>query len=633
MISIQLANGYLDIKQDETVGMNWITMRFSTSLRDPFTNDFAIPKTMNNIRLLQTSGLIDSNVQLLGTAFAPATMTIDDGTPKSVKLQVVNVTPKDIKICCYENVIPAEFMNSNVNEWFEDNQMDTIWEWDRNSRNKYPNIFREYNYGTTFNADYAQLHPSLKILDIVNEINTVSGYHLPTTQNHFPIDYYLVATKKTVCPQNKIQMIEAVKAPQQGETLDQQKTLKLIAGQHICNDAAGYQKESTTMELTYNRYAYVSAKIWFSWQVPSSYGTYTVAMLKNGSVERTFGINVPNAATTSGVFSQVFNYTVQEGDVISFKITGLDVFNKLNMLMYCHLSGYEVTDEDYGMDLVYCQRPAKLTLYQYYNTQGIHEITCYADGVARTYTDNNDGTHTQTITIPYYSLSYFGYWCNVPKFKVKDMVFSIGWFSGSKCVNINDRYEYINAEERKEIKGNITQLDPANSYFGQTSLIGYDGDINPWRYTYPNVWLEKEKWIHKSVFGDVGFRKKFNNSNAALLARIPQYKFVKDDDEIEVEFNEIDIPILMRLVAWSGQTYLAPPRRISQMGFNNITCIMQATIETTDVDVNWCDYIYLDGRQYMVVSGETNLKDQKSKIIAMLVNYVPNNGNYKIETT
>ena len=631
MIRIQLSNGNLDIKQDETVGINWVTPRFSTSLRDPFTNDFSIPKTMNNIRLLQVSGLIDSNVQLLGTAFAPATMTIDDGTPKSVKLQVVSVTPKDIKICCYENVIPAEFMNSNVNDWFEDNQMDTIWEWDRNSRTRYPNIFREYNYGTAYNNSLAQFHPCLNLLDVVNELNTVSGYHLPTTQNHFPIDYYMLATKKTVCPQNKIQMIEAVKAPQQGETQDERMTLKLIAGQHICNDAMGYQKESTTMELTYNRYAYITAKIWFSWQVPSSYGTYTVSLMKNGVVERNFAINIPNAATTSGVFTQNFNFTVNEGDVISFKITGLDVFNKLNMLMYCHLSGYEITEEDYGDELVYCERPAKLTLYQYYNTQGIFEITCYADGNTYTYTDNNDGTHSSTISIPYYSLSYFGYWCNVPEFKVKEMVFSIGWFSGNKCVNINDKYEYIIANQSKAIKGQITQLDPANSYFGQTSLIGYNEDMQPWKYTYDNIWLDTEKWIHKSVFGYVGFRKKFAAAQAAYIGRIAQYKFEKNDDgTIDVEFTEINNPILMRVVAWSGQTYLAPPRKISQMGFDNITCIMQATIETTDTDVDWCDYVYLDGRQYMVVSGETNLKEQRSKILAMLVNYLPSNTNINI---
>lgn len=623
MIRIQLSNGVLDMNADETVGMNWTTTRFSTSLRDPFTNDFSIPKTQNNIKLLGTAGLIDSAVQMLGGVFAPATMTIDDGTPKSVKLQVVSVTPKNITICCYENVIPADFMNSNVSDWFEDNEMDTIWEWDRHSKSRLSNYFREYNYGMPYKTQYAQLHPSLKLLDIINELNTVSGYHLPTTQNYFPIDYYLLATKKTVCPQNRRQCIEGVKAPQEGETDDQKKTFKIIAGQHVTNDAYGWQSESTTMELTYNRYAYINATMNISWQVPQSYGTYSIAMFKNGDVYKTFYINVPNAATTSGVHSETFAFSVDDGDVISFKITGLDVFNKVNFMMDCRLTGYDVYDEDYGPDLVYCERPARLILYQYYNTQGVYEINCFADGNTYSYTNNNDGTSTSSFSLPYRSLSYFGFWCNVQEFKIKEMVFSIGWFGGEKVKNINDRYEYVVANDHKQIEGVLTQLDPADSHFGQTSYICYTDDLIPWKYTYDNLWLEKEKWIHKSVFGYVGFRKRANNPNALPTARIPQYKLVRNQDEIEVEFNEIETPIIMRLAAWSGVSYLAPPRKISQMGFDSITCIMKATIETPDIDVDWCDYVYFDGREYMVIGGETNLKDRVTKLTAMLVNYKP----------
>lgn len=632
MVRIQLSNGSLDMNVDETVQMSWVTTRFSTSIRDPFTNDFTIPKTQNNIRLLSASGLIDSATQKLGGAFVPATLTVDDGQPKSIKIQVVSVSPTDIKICCYENVIPADFMNSDVTDWFSDIENETIWPWDRNSRTRYPNIFREYNYGMLYNTSYAQLHPVMKILDVVNDLSAVSGYHLPTTQNHFPIDYWLLATNKTVCPQNRKQIIEGVKAPIQGETEDERRTFKIIAGQHITNDAVGYQEESTTTEIIFNRYAYIYATMNISWQVPQSYGTYQIAMLKNGQTEKIFYINVPNSDTTSGVVTSNVYFSVNEGDVISFKITGLDVFEKINFMMDCTISGYEITEDDYGTDLVYCPRPARLVLYQYYNTQGVHEINCYADGNTYSYCDDKFGYHSSSFSMQYRSLSYFGYWCNVPKFKVKDMVFSIGWFSGSKVVNVNDKYEYKNAEDRKEITGLITELYPADEHFGQTSMIGYKDDQNPWTYHYDNIWLEKEKWLHKSVFGAVLSRKKFPDAGAMPLGMIKQYSLERNGDDVTCNFEYINTPILMRLVAWSGQTYLAPPRKISQMGFNNITCIMRAEIETTNMALNDVDYIYLDGREYMVVSGENDFKEQKAKIVAMLVNHMPIQGTRSART-
>ena len=58
---------------------------------------------------------------------------------------------------------------------------------------------------------------------------------------------------------------------------------------------------------------------------------------------------------------------------------------------------------------------------------------------------------------------------------------------------------------------------------------------------------------------------------------------------------------------------------------------MKAVIETQDIDVNWCDYVYFDGREYMVMSGETNLKDGMSKLTCFLVNYLPNNNNINIK--
>lgn len=615
------------MKADETVAVNWTTVRFSTSIRDPFTNDFSIPKTQNNMRLLGTYGLIDSATQMLGTGYAPATMTIDDGQPKSIRIQVVSVTPTDINICCYENIIPADFLNTNLTDWFEDNNMDTIWEWDKKSVQRYPTYFKEYRYGMRYDTRYAQIHPCLKLLDIINELNTVSGYHLPVTQNHFPIDHYLIATKKTVCPQNKKQIIEGVYAPQDTDTTEaMQKTLKIIGGQHVTNNMEGYMEESTNTELIYNRSATVAATIYFSWMMHPSYGTYQVQMLKNDVVTHTFNITVA-AGKKSGVQQFPLTYSVQQGDVITFRINGV-AFNKLNFLMDCTVSNYSITEEDYGTELVYSANPPRLLLYQYYSTDGVHEKPCWADGNTYSFLDQDQSSHTSSISIPYRSLSYFGYWCNVPEFKIKEMLFSLCWMGGYKINIINDRYEFVNAQDKEQINGRILELYPADDHFGKSSTIGYNDDMNPWTYQFDNEWLTPNKALHKSLFGYVEPVKISNYSNASPMGMIYQYKYTwnEQDAKAEIEFTDIDSPILMKQVAWSGKVYLAPPKRLSQFSFDNITCIMKATIETQHTDLSNIDFVYLDGHEYMIVSGETNMKDRVTKLTAMLVNYLPQEG-------
>lgn len=623
MIRIQLQEGILDMNADETVAVNWTTVRFSTGLRDPFTNDFSIPKTNNNIRLLGTYGLIDSATQMLGTGYAPATMTLDDGQPKSVRIQVVSVTPTEINICCYENVIPAEFLNSNLTDCFEDDSS-TIFEWDKRSRTRYTNWFREYRYGMRYNASYAQVHPSKKLIDIFNELNSSTGYHLPVTQNHFPVDYYLIATKKTVCPQNKRQIIEGVYAPQDTDTTDEmRKTLKIIGGQHVTNNMDGYMEESTNTELIYNRHTVVHATMYISWMMHPAYGTYQVQMLRNDTVIQTFYITVPSSKT-SGVQQYTFSYTAEQGDAFTFRINGI-AFNKLNFLMDCVNTLYTITEEDYGEELVYSANPPRLILYQYYSTDSVHEKPCWADGNTYSFLDEDFSTHTSSISIPYRSLSYFGYWCNVPEFKIKDMVFSICWMGGYKVNIINDKYEYVTASAREKITGSIEQLSPADDHFGKTSTIGYDDDENPWRYSYANEWLANEKALHKSLFGYVTPVKRADNPNAAPIGLIKQYSYSWDEQnsKAEIEFTDIDHPIVMRLVAWSGSTYLAPPRKLSQFSFEHVPCIMKAVINTQHTDLSNTDFVVLDGHEYMVISGETNMKDMVTKITGVLMNYTP----------
>lgn len=620
MIRIQLANGILDTYQDETVELSWTSLRFSKGLRDPYTNDFKIPKTRNNLNILGATGLIDSDTQVFGTAFAPATFTTDDGLPRAVKIQVAAVTDKDIKICLYETVIDPDTMGKNIRELITDKQS-SILRWDSKSMTNYPDWFKKYDAGSIYNTNAYQLHPSKKLKEIVNLINAQYGYNIPLNDNVILPDERLIATRKVVCPQNVKQTVMGFYEPSDEDTTQEMRnTLKLLGSQHVTNDMSGAAKSTTHTEITYNRYVHAFMNLHISWEMPTSYGTYRLQVIKNNTdVIQTIYITVPTDKT-NGVISTTLDYVANNGDTITFRLVSPHYFSHLAILADYTNNFYQVTEDDYSTPLVYEANPPYLMLYQYYNTSGIHEVKCYADGRTYTVSDNNNGTSHMSYSLPSLSMSYFGYWCNLPDLTIKDLLFGLCWLRGRKLVVESDTLHYEWAIERTTINGTIKELRPTSSYLGQSSTIKWNNDPNPLTYHFDNTWLEKEHNIYTSVFEYVGLKKISDNPNASPIGVINQYTWeYNNEGDIETEFNEISNPVIMNTVAWSGQSYLTRPSSINNMGFVDIKKVLEADIECPNQIIKETDFVILNGHRYMAISGTISVNKKSTKLKALLM--------------
>ena len=115
MISIILNDNELDLFENTEVVWNWKGFRFQTAIRDGYTNNFQIPKTMHNIQVLGVYSLLDSpDIQFEGR-LQPAVINLN-GQIMPIYIQVVSINEKEIEICTYEDKLVYTIKGSKLGE-------------------------------------------------------------------------------------------------------------------------------------------------------------------------------------------------------------------------------------------------------------------------------------------------------------------------------------------------------------------------------------------------------------------------------------------------------------------------------------------------------------------------------------
>ena len=99
------------------------------------------------------------------------------------------------------------------------------------------------------------------------------------------------------------------------------------------------------------------------------------------------------------------------------------------------------------------------------------------------------------------------------------------------------------------------------------------------------------------------------------MAVIPQYSLEQDSNEDwSVKYDEIEGLVIVRnAVDDRTWRYLAQPASLTDLGIGKLNTVMQCTIETFSNAFGY-DFVYLDGRKYMVISGE---KDAETGITTL----------------
>lgn len=604
---LKLKGGSIDIS-NEQVNVDWQNIRFSGGLRDAYTTDIQIPANHKNINILNCSGLLDSPQQKFGDYITPATVTISD-EPMDVLVEVSSITEETITLTLFEQTIPAEYFDKKIGDYFVDD-WNSIWVWSVNSDTDSSGMFRKYDYGMSFNDRYAQYHPTMKLNDLIAEISNQTNYNFQLVDD----DLYLMATKKTVCPQNTRQMIHCWC----GESSSGTKPFYLCGGQHVVNDLEGVDyntkfMESDVTKITFNRHCVMTGYLYYSMRakavgsLPSS--GRVVALMKNGQFLDNKLCTWNGSRCGLGVY-QLMNYTFEAGDVLEIKATNPQYNKFFQVILDVEYSDYQIEDEDYGEELKYA--PNHPTLYFFPNTDIDDREPMYFD--YRFWSKNLGGGVSFGMFLPYRGYSYFGYYCNLPSFSVKDLIHSMCWYLGKKPKMVNDTISYVDANESAVLKlGIVSTKQPCCDKLGKASEIGYNNDKAPTTIHFDNFFTENEKWLHKSVFEYVA-----NGKNG--LGKIDQYSIETDDEgKVTVNFEDIQNPVIMSLQQNNGGGWiLKQPHEIGDLGIGNLTTIMQCKIDTYD-KVKDLDYVYLDGRKFMVIDGTYDTSTHLSTLNTLLI--------------
>ena len=621
-IDLYINGKALDVYAQD-IEWSWSNIRFSDGIKDAYSTDITIPKTSNNMAILEVSGLLDSTSQLYGTQLTPSTLGVN-GTMMDVYVEMVAITADDIKICLYQRTLPDKVFGKKLRDFIHDD-WNTIYVWSVNTLTAYPQAFPSYNYGSAYMPNLAMKHPTRRLNDVINDINnTLQDFTLPAVDNAL----MLIGAQKYVCPQNNRQVIEF------GCDLENNELL-LAGGQHITNDLDGWDgnskvMESSTTEFTFNRNCTATIHGYVSWGRKTTTGlnTFMVGLLRNGQFEYGWQINTTNLGRRNGLVRSTITVQVNAGDTFSLVLgsgTTTNSPNKFQMLagvLDIEYSNYEITDDDYSTELVYCHRHPSLKQWFPENTILEHPFDGRTEDF---YIYNWDGSLNQNDTFsmefPWRGVSYIGYYCNIGDITLKELYFGLCWLYGQKPIREMREMFLVDANETATLsEAVITEMRPSSDKLGQDTNVAWAGGEGKTTLTsIDSVWLAEEVTRHTSPFAYV-------DKVAGGLARIKQYTITSSYDEDgktvwDVDYNEPNGAVLTvygqygRLNRWG----LLPPPPISAMGIDKLSQCMEVTIETLDAEIKDKDYLYLDGRKFMIIEGSTDLSNSRSTITALLV--------------
>lgn len=623
MTQIFLQGGELDLYSQDTE-WEWKTIRFSEGLTDQYTTDITLPKTDNNLNLLDAAGLLDRTSQPMGMSLSPC--TFNTGQKQfDAYLEVVSVTEDDISVCAYEKTLE----NTPIKQYLTDTQS-TIFQWNVDTRSLYPNDFKTYWYGMGYNENAAQLHPYKPLNDIIDKVSQASGLEIP----HGDPKHCAVATNKYVCPQNKMQVIEGHWTKDSGEYA------VMSGGQHITNDLEWSWSPDMT-EITFNRKCDAKVKIYYAWE-------------KKSSVTNRFFFNVvrhtqsvPNYAMICFMNSDQYANRVEwqsddhfhfvEGSTLKVHCisSNLSKYKTLSFVMVIEYDNYAITDDDYDIEMQYVGRLPRLLvpsnnnkysfgIYQPFVEYDDYQYLYFNGGVIGYYY-NRTGHPNEHLQHFFQSVRcsfcYFGYYTNLPDIGLRDLLWGLCWMDKKKIVKkaIVDNYAMYNANifvdcnEYTEIEGIIKETRISDEHVGQKNYILQDEEPqnNPVS-VIQNEWLEESVVLHQSPFT-------YTPKRWGAWGCIDQYtnmEYNEEDESYKCDFEEVSGFCIMD--SGNVNTLLYHPE-ISKMDLDRLTQSIGVTIETTTPMVDYYDWVYLDGHKYFVCSGSTDLNTGISTLECLLV--------------
>lgn len=615
----------LDVVAGQETEITWENMRFTEPVADQWTTDIELPQSGRNIAILGACGLLDG-----GSANFTQPVRchlVIEGVGKDGYLHVTSMTKDTITVACFVNTIPYELYDRELKEFYPRDTPSSTFRWDRFTKINNSLVDKDidmlwYDYNDDYYTNIlAQIHPSVKCSSIVGQIEHISGCTLPVMDS----DLYMLATKKVVAPDNNLQCLMG---HFRGTSNDSGTKFKIIGGQHITNDMTNswsykdfkwnqYWSDWDAMEtlhnqlynsdidrITFNRGGLMRMTVYAC----SDRHVWKLRVLKNGSVM--FENNMYRIPTTHGDTPALFTmqdvlcinrlFTFEEGDVISFDCTnngGTTLPDDCWITVIMNITGYVVTDDDWNTELKYYPAPFGFA-YSY-----IH-------GVDKTYglLLNQSGEGKGANGALDHSFCYYGAWSNLQSCSVRDFLSGMCWLHGKKLALSRNSLSFAPADTAVGIEGYITQIDTYNDKLGQTNTFAFDNGARKEGFPIENTFLEKEVEIHKSPFEATdapdGQTAVFNQYKWDTTMTEPDRTGHSWADNVDVDFEQLGLTVVKRGVVGGVYSLVGGPD-IDMMGLDGLHTSTTVKVTTADKCFD-TDYIYLDGRKYLVADGTWN---------------------------
>lgn len=600
MFNLYIGGGELDIINGQNIELNWVPLRFQDDLTDQYTTDFDLPRNRKNVSLLQASGLLDSNNRF-SSRIEPALLSLN-GELLNVYLQVSSINDDKISVAIFDKVIPADILNKKLPKFNTDSQS-TIYPWKYNSWSKYPSVYKKYNNGLYGKFDNCMFHQSRKINDVLD----IVSFSLPNSLPHTDDKLWMLASEKNVCPQNKKQVLEV-------NFTDGDYGL-IRGGQHITNDVE-WKWQGGNDTITFNRQCNVKMKVWVSWSQPTLDTQYNKFLI--------FTFARPSTPTQAEIvqFDTIHHYNgieyceytlahnyISADTTLRFRVDNSSSFRFISCVVDMEITDYNIIEDDYDIDLTYVYRDPKMRYRDYGDSD---EKYMTFNGTSQTYHPYS-GSTVYTLYCPDLSFCHLGFWCNIPDISLKELLYGLEWLNQKRLVKDKWLYQWVDVDQKYIIDGAITQFDTTNEAVGQKNYILFNGETESDENTVSsidNYWLEANKDVYQSPF-TYSLKR---NGNWAYFQQYTEPKDDEDSGEHSAKFDSLDGLPVAKIEPTTPNLLLRVV--LPTLGFEEVTESTTVKIETFD-NVKNADYVYLDGRKFMVQSIDTDLNTGISTITAI----------------
>lgn len=602
MLNLYINGEPLDISSEDEIIFTSTNFRFLSELREIFSTDFEIPKTIHNLTLLNYTSIIDYLGQPLahkikGVLFMGENMM-------DVDIQVVEVTEERIKICIFEGILPERIRNLKINQTLPENQ-NWIKLFNGGTTFSTTNDFHLYDYGVSYIPTKAQCHPSIPLDSLKNALNqSIHPYHINFPQN----DNYMVCSGLKVSPYNHKQIIEVA--------LGENGQCKLSGGQHITNDLT-WTEEGTDV-ITFNRSCNVSMTIWlyFHNKNDNAEGEFRLALDNNTWNYERWYQSIGTSVSNIGGALYVYGYTVpsnyiRAGVKMSCSVFNYDLFKAFGAVIEMNITDYDYDETDFNTEMKYVGRYPKISTLNW-SGEGDEYHNVVFDGEEDYY---NTVYHQENIPIPTVKLSfcYYDMVTNVTSCTIAELLYNLQFLWGKKLKLDGYDITYVDINNAAELDPDHTIVNSytlASTNLGKKNYVLYEGEdeenTQPFS-TIDNDWLEDVVVLHKSKL------MKCNSTNNRV--NITQYS---RDNDGSYSF-EGDIESLIICKKFDSSNHLICDG-LSAIGYENLKKAVEVNFTTLGDCIN-CDYVNLNGHQYMVVECEYDPAHNQSDINTLLVNY------------